>query len=222
MRILLVEDEIKISNALSHLLRKKKIEVDVCNDGDEGFLLAQNNIYDVIVLDIMLPGMNGLEILSGIRDKGINTPVLLLTARDSVEDRVVGLESGADDYLIKPFATTELIARINALGRRVNLSIASNELKFGNMVLDTSIYELRIEDNTTILSSKEGKLLELLMKRPGQVFSKEQILLRIWGFNTVINENNVEIYVHHLRKKLEGSNVEIETIRGIGYTLKGN
>lgn len=221
MKILLVEDEIKITNALSHLLKRKEIDVDVANDGYEGYIMAKNNIYDVLVLDIMLPGMSGLEILSSLRKEGIKSPILLLTARDSVEDRVIGLDTGADDYLIKPFNTSELIARIKALGRRVQSDILENDLKFGDIKLNTSSYSLKMNNITINLPVKEGKLLELLMKRPKQVFSKEQILYRIWGYDSDITENNVEIYIHHLRKKLQNkTNVKIHTVRGIGYTLR--
>lgn len=221
MKILLVEDEIKISNALSHFLKRKDIDVDVANDGSEGYIMAKNNIYDVLVLDIMLPGMSGLEILSSLRKEGIKSPILLLTARDSVEDRVKGLNSGADDYLIKPFNTSELFARIKALGRRVQSDILENDLKFGGITLNTTNYSLKMNNITINLPVKEGKLLELLMKRPKQVFSREQILYRIWGYDSDITENNVEIYIHHLRKRLKNkTNVKIHTVRGIGYTLR--
>lgn len=221
MRILLVEDEVRLTDALTHLLRQKKIDVDVANDGDSGLILAQREIYDVIVLDIMLPGKSGLEILKTIRNNGITTPVLLLTARDAVEDRVLGLDSGADDYLVKPFATPELLARIRALSRRIDTTYTGGRLSTGNIELDTNSFTLRIANETIKLSSKESQILELLMKRPGQVFTREQILYRVWGYDADIQENNIEIYVHYLRKKLENrANVEIVTIRGVGYTLR--
>lgn len=221
MRILLVEDEVRLTDALTHLLRQKKIDVDVANDGDSGLILAQREIYDVIVLDIMLPGKSGLEILKTIRNNGITTPVLLLTARDAVEDRVLGLDSGADDYLVKPFATPELLARIRALSRRIDTTYTGGRLSAGNIELDTNSFTLRIANETIKLSSKESQILELLMKRPGQVFTREQILYRVWGYDADIQENNIEIYVHYLRKKLENrANVEIVTIRGVGYTLR--
>lgn len=221
MRILLVEDEVRLTDALTHLLRQKKIDVDVANDGDSGLILAQREIYDVIVLDIMLPGKSGLEILKTIRNNGITTPVLLLTARDAVEDRVLGLDSGADDYLVKPFATPELLARIRALSRRIDTTYTGERLSAGNIEFDTNSFTLRIANETIKLSSKESQILELLMKRPGQVFTREQILYRVWGYDADIQENNIEIYVHYLRKKLENrANVEIVTIRGVGYTLR--
>ncbi len=222
MRVLLVEDAIKLTEALSYLFRKNNIEIDVANEGEYGLILAQQQIYDVIVLDIMLPGINGLEILKTIRSKGINTPVLLLTAKDTVEDKVLGLESGADDYLVKPFASAELLARVRSLARRINTNyISLDELSVGNLKLNMNSYTVSVGDISINLSSKEALLLELLMKRPNQVFTKEHIITSVWGYNSNILENNVEIYVHHLRKKLESKwGFEIVTIRGLGYTLK--
>lgn len=221
MRILLVEDEVRLTDALKYLLSKEKIEVDVANDGDSGLLLAKNQIYDVIVLDIMLPGNSGLEILKTIRKEGNTTPVLLLTAKDTVEDKVKGLNLGADDYLVKPFAVPELVARIRSLGRRFNGKYNySDNLVFGNIEYIKDSYVLKIDNKKVSLSAKEGMLLEMMIRRPEQVFTKEQIINRIWGYESDVTENNVEVIVHHLRKKLKkGSNVEIKTIRNVGYKL---
>lgn len=220
MRVLIVEDEVKITQALKFLFKKQNIEVDIANDGDEGRLLAEKEIYDVIVLDIMLPGTNGIDILKHIRRKGNNTPVIMLTAKDTVDDRVYGLESGADDYLIKPFATKELIARVKALSRRKNTDYVGEMYEFEDIKYDTKNYLLYVKNKQYKLPLKEAMLMETFIKRPKQVFTREQIIDRIWGLEADILESNIEIYVHHLRKRLENTNAKIETVRGIGYMLK--
>lgn len=220
MRILLVEDEVRLTDALNKLLEKQNIDVDIANDGDSGLILAEKDVYDVIVLDIMLPGRSGLDILKIIRSKGVNTPVLLLTARDAIEDRVLGLDLGADDYLVKPFASSELIARIRSLSRRVN-SIYQEQLSFGNIKYESKSHTIIINDETIELTSKEGQLLEMLIKRPNQIFTREQILDRVWGINSDVQENTIEFYIHHLRKKLsKKADVGIVTIRSVGYSLR--
>lgn len=220
MRVLIVEDEIKITQALKFLFKKQNIEVDIANDGDEGRLLAEKEIYDVIVLDIMLPGTNGIDILKHMRRLGNNTPVIMLTAKDTVDDRVYGLESGADDYLVKPFATKELIARVKALSRRKNTDYVGEMYEFEDIKYDTKNYMLYVKNIQYKLPLKEAMLMETFIKRPKQVFTREQIIDRIWGLEADILESNIEIYVHHLRKRLEKTNAKIETIRGIGYMLK--
>lgn len=221
MRILLVEDEVKISDAVAHILRQNKMEVDVAGDGDEGLIMAQRDIYDVIVLDIMLPGKSGLDILQSIRKDGSITPVLLLTARDTVNDRVTGLNFGADDYLVKPFAMAELQARIKALARRISTVYTTDKISAGNIELDIDKLELIIDDEKMKITFKEAQLLEMLIRKPGMVFSKEQIMDRIWGYDSEVQDNNVEIYIHYLRKKLAGkASVVITTVRGVGYTLE--
>lgn len=220
MKILFVEDEKKVTEVLQELCKIQNIQCDVANDGEEGLLYASNQIYDVIVLDIMLPGKSGIEILKEIRKKGNKTPVLMLTAKDTVEDKVEGLDSGADDYLVKPFSAKELFARIRALGRRVESDYVENILTIGNFTFDTDNYAATVDGNPLKLSYKEGLLLEMLIKRPDQVFSREQILDRVWGFDADVNENNIEIYIHNLRKKLKNTKIKIETLRSIGYKLK--
>ncbi len=221
MRVLLVEDNKKLTEALHFLLEKENIYSDVAHDGDTGLELALRSIYDVIILDIMLPRRNGLEILQLVRSKGNLTPILLLTAKDSIDDRVRGLELGADDYLVKPFATEELIARIRSLARR-----AAHEKEFDKLTLGKATYNcanqmLMIMDREQMLTAKEGQLLEMLMRRPEQVFSREQILDKIWGYDADIMLNNVEIYVHHLRKKLgKEAGIELQTVRNLGYLLR--
>lgn len=219
MRILFIEDEKKITDALKELCRIQNIDCDVANDGEEGLLFALNPIYDVIVLDIMLPGKNGLEILKDVRDHDITTPILLLTAKGTVDDKVKGLDLGADDYLVKPFSAKELFARIRALSRRPDNEIKGECIDFEDVSFNTKKNTLITKSNEYKLSVKESKILEMLIKRPNQVFTREQILDRVWGFDKEVNENNIEIYVHNLRKKLADTDVKIDTIRGVGYTM---
>lgn len=219
MRILFIEDEVKITDALQELCKIQNIDCDVANDGEEGLLFALNPIYDVIVLDIMLPMKSGLEILKEVRDRDITTPVLMLTAKGTVDDKVKGLDLGADDYLIKPFSAKELFARIRALSRRPDHEIKGEIISFEDISFNTKKNMMQTPENEYKLSVKEAKILEMLLKRPNQVFTREQILDRVWGFDKEVNENNIEIYVHNLRKKLANTNVKIDTIRGVGYTL---
>ena len=219
MRILFIEDEVKITDALQELCKIQNIDCDVANDGEEGLLFALNPIYDVIVLDIMLPMKSGLEILKEVRDRDITTPVLMLTAKGTVDDKVKGLDLGADDYLIKPFSAKELFARIRALSRRPDHEIKGEIISFEDISFNTKKNMMQTPENEYKLSVKEAKILEMLLKRPNQVFTREQILDRVWGFDKEVNENNIEIYVHNLRKKLANTNVKIDTIRGVGYSL---
>ena len=220
MRVLLVEDEIPLAAALGKIFEKNKILVDVVNDGIEGKLLSENDVYDVIILDIMLPGMTGLEILRSIRESGKNVPILLLTAMDNTQDKVNGLNMGADDYLVKPFVTEELVARVRALGRRPWEVYQDNVIPFFNISLNINTGELYIDGTLNKLTAKEAQLLEMFIRNPGMTISKEQILDRIWGIESLAMENSVEIYVHYLRKKLDKSKACIITIRGLGYVLK--
>ena len=219
MRILFVEDEKKITDALQELCKIQNIDCDVANDGEEGLLFALNPIYDVIVLDIMLPLKSGTEILQEIREQGINTPVMMLTAKGTIDDKVKGLDQGADDYLVKPFSAKELFARIRALGRRPDHGIKGETIEFEDVSFNTKKNVLQTAEKEFKLSVKEAKILEMLLKRPNQVFTREQILDRVWGFDKEVNENNIEIYVHNLRKKIIDTQVKIDTIRGVGYTL---
>ncbi|MDD4690686.1 response regulator transcription factor, partial [Eubacterium aggregans] len=192
----------------------------VVNDGIEGKLLSDNDVYDVIILDIMLPGMSGLEILQHIRSQGKNVPVLLLTAKDSTADKVAGLNMGADDYLVKPFVTDELIARVRALGRRPWDVYSDSVLTYADLALNINNGELTIGTKPVRLTSKEAQLMEMFIRNPGITISKEQILDRIWGIESNAMDNSVEIYVHYLRKKMKDSRTIIKTIRGLGYVLK--
>ncbi|QSX08015.1 response regulator transcription factor [Alkalibacter rhizosphaerae] len=220
MKVLFVEDEKKVTEALKELCRMQGVQCDVANDGEEGLLFALNQIYDVIVLDIMLPQRSGIEILKELRAKGSKTPVLMLTAKDTVDDKVKGLDAGADDYLVKPFSAKELFARLRALGRRIDSDYVENLVTLGNFTFDLENFTATVNGEPVKLSYKEGLLLEMLIKRPDQVFSREQILDRVWGFDADVNENNIEIYIHNLRKKLKDAPIKIETLRSIGYRLK--
>ncbi|MGE5415851.1 MAG: response regulator transcription factor [Acidobacteriota bacterium] len=224
MRVLLVEDEVRLADALAYILKKNKYAVDLAHDGISGEEMAETGIYDIIILDRMLPGKEGVAVLKTLRNKGITTPVLLLTARDAVEDRVEGLNSGADDYLIKPFATEELLARLGALSRRLTEQYVGETLQIGSLALDPQRCEVISDGESIKLTLKESQLLELLIRNKGQVITKEQILCRVWGLDTEVEINNVEIYVHYLRKKLDlaAGGIQIETVRGIGYSLKEN
>jgi len=219
MKVLLVEDEKKLIGALKFLFNKNNINIDTAEDGEEGLLFAQKDIYDVIILDIMLPKISGLEILKNMRKEKNNTPVLMLTAKDTIEDRVKGLDLGADDYLVKPFAIEELLARVRSLSRRKDKDFLGNFMEYIDLIYDDKNLVLTVNSRKYNLTKKEGELMGMLIKRPGQVFTREQIIDRLWGLETDVSENNIEIYIHHLRKKLKSSKTEIKTVRGIGYSL---
>lgn len=220
MRLLLIEDEPRLSEALTYVLKKNKYGVDTAFDGENGQAMAETGVYDLIILDRMLPLKEGVAVLKDLRRQGIHTPVLFLTARDSITDRIEGLDAGADDYLIKPFSTDELLARLRALGRRPPVQIQGETLTLGGYTFKPLHCELTDDNQTIKLTLKESLLLELFAHNKGQVITKEQILDRVWGLDTDVEANNVEIYVHYLRKKLNSPSLKIETVRGIGYCLK--
>ena len=221
MRILIAEDEFATAKALKILLEKAMYSVDIVHNGDDAWDYIQEGSYEVIVLDIMMPGKSGIEVLSLIRQNGIRTPVMLLTSKAEIEDRVAGLEAGADDYLPKPFATSELIARVKALGRRsenYNDSVQS----VGNIVLDSNKYEMSVGKKSVKLTNKEFQLIELFVLHPGQAFSTEHLMEKIWGYDTESDVDVVWTTIGYVRKKLRQikANVEIKTMRGIGYALE--
>lgn len=222
MRILLVEDEIRLSEALTYILKKNNYIVDTAFDGITGQEMAATEIYNIIILDRMLPGKEGLDVLKTLRRQGITTPVLILTAKDAIKDRVEGLDSGADDYLIKPFSKDELLARVRALGRRQTETIVNEEIKIGNIRFNSLKGEISMNGKITKLSLKESQIFEILVKNKNMVVTKEQLLEKIWGFQSDIELNNVEVYLSYLRKKLGllDCGVIIETIRGRGYCMK--
>ena len=222
MKLLLVEDEKHLSEALQQILIKNKYSVDAVYSGDEGLDYALSDVYDVIILDIMLPKLNGIEILKMIRKRKISTPVILLTAKGSVEDRILGLDSGADDYLPKPFSPDELLARLRALTRRNGDFINENILEFSDIKLNLSTYDMEVNDNSITLTQKEFEILKYFMQRPKLVVSKDDLITKLWGFDSDIEHNNIEVYISFLRKKLAyvESNVKITTIRRVGYRLE--
>ena len=222
MKLLLVEDEKQLSEALQQILIKNKYSVDAVYNGDEGLDYALTDVYDVIILDIMLPKLNGIEILKMIRKRKISTPVILLTAKGSVEDRILGLDSGADDYLPKPFSPDELLARLRALTRRNGDFINENTLEVSDIKLNLSTYDMEVNDNSITLTQKEFEILKYFMQRPKLVVSKDDLITKLWGFDSDIEHNNIEVYISFLRKKLAyvESNVKITTIRRVGYRLE--
>ena len=223
MRVLIAEDEVATAKALKLLLEKSKYSVDIVHNGNDAWDYVSDGGYEVVVLDIMMPGMNGIEVLKKMRNNGIKTPVLMLTAKAEIEDRVAGLEAGADDYLPKPFATNELIARIKALGRRSE-NYTDSVKKAGNLELDGNRYEMRVKDKSVSLSNKEYQLMELFVLHPGFVFSTEHLMDKIWGLDSDSDIDVVWTHIGFIRKKLRGldANVEIKTIRGAGYSLEVN
>ena len=200
MRLLLVEDEKQLSEALKHILMKNKYTVDAVYNGDDGLDYALTGVYYVIILDIMLPKLNGLEILKMIRKRKISTPVILLTAKGSVEDRILGLDLGADDYLPKPFAPEELLARLRAITRRNSELINDNILEFADIKLNLSTYEMESNDTNITLTQKEFDILKYFMQRPKLVVSKDDLITKLWGFDADIDHNNIEVYISFLRK----------------------
>ena len=215
MRVLLVEDETKLADALAYQLRKNGYAADTASDGEKALLMAREHVYELFILDWMLPKRDGLSVLKEIRTMGMDAPVLLLTARDSLEDRVKGLDAGADDYLVKPFLTDELLARLRALSRRKNKDFVGNLIVAGEWTLDSLKGEVRHGDKRMQLSQKEAQLLELLLVNQGQVITKERIFERVWGYCSEAELSSVELYIHYLRKKLDTT--AIKTARGVGY-----
>ncbi|MBB3112837.1 DNA-binding response OmpR family regulator [Paenibacillus phyllosphaerae] len=222
MRILIVEDEVNLAEALSQILKQQNYTVDVVHDGEAGLDNAQTGIYDLILLDIMLPGMDGITILKTIRNQEISTPVIMLTAKGETPDKIAGLDYGADDYVAKPFNTGELLARIRAATRRKGEVMPEDGLKFGDIELNATNLKLTCRGKELKLILKESQLLELMMTRKQAVTSKEQIIEKLWGFDSEAEHNNVEVYISFLRKKLTflQSSVRISTIRGVGYVLE--
>lgn len=216
MRILIVEDEHKIANSIKKGLEQESYAVDVAFTGSEGYDLAVTEEYDLIILDVLLPGINGNEISKKLREKQIHTPILMLTAKGQVADKVEGLDAGADDYLTKPFAFEELLVRVRALIRRPKNNTGTI-LNVEDLTLNTTTYEVRQDNRLIKLSSKEYALLEYLMRHSNQTLTKEQIINHVWDYDADVLPNTVEVYIGYLRKKV-GSDL-IHTVRGFGYKL---
>lgn len=219
MNVLLIEDERRLSEALTFLLKKNGYAVDAAFDGEAGSEMLATGIYDLVILDRMLPKKDGLTVLQEMRQQGIDVPVLFLTAKDEAKERVEGLDAGADDYLVKPFSTEELFARLRALGRRAKKPLHDNILVAGGLQLDPLKCEAVRSGEVIQLTVKESLLLEILMRNYGRVVTKEQIFTKVWGYYSEIELANVELYIHYLRKKIPEA--AIKTIRGVGYCLEG-
>lgn len=224
MKILVVEDEHRIANYIKKGLEIKSYIVDVAYDGEEGLDLASSEQYDMIILDRMLPEINGIQICEKLRLQNNHTPILMLTAKSQVEDRVAGLEAGADDYLGKPFAFSELLARIKALTRRPKAT-PQNEITYEDLSLNINTYEVKRSGQLIELSKKEFALLEFLLRHPNQVFSSDQLTEQVWSYDSDILPNTAQVYIGYLRKKIDRpfpkSNSLINTVRGFGYKLGG-
>ena len=221
MRLLLAEDEKDLSRALCAILKHNNYSVDAVYNGQDALDYGLDENYDGIILDLMMPKKNGLEVLRELRSRGISTPVIILTAKSEVEDRILGLDTGADDYLTKPFNMGELLARVRALTRRKS-EFSPNILTFGNISLSRENFELTCAGESLRLGNKEFQMLEMLISNPGRLISTEQFMERIWGYDTDAEINVVWVYISYLRKKLASlaCNVEIKAVRGVGYTLE--
>ena len=221
MRVLFVEDDLKIADFVEKGLLENGLTIELCHDGASGFKRAQEGEWDVILLDIMLPEMDGLSILRSLRELDIRVPVILLTAKGDVSDRIEGLNLGADDYLPKPFFVDELVARIHAVARRVN-DDSGYHLKHGDLEIDRLNRTVQVGDESVDFTRREYDLLEMLMRSPGKVYSRQQILERVWGYNFDPQTNVVDVYIRRVRKKIdrEGASTLIETLRGVGYRFR--
>lgn len=221
MKLLLVEDEKRMAQALCEILRLEKYDVDHYADGAEGLYAAESGIYDLIILDVMLPHKNGFEIASELRKKSVRTPILMLTAKSELDDKVTGLDCGADDYLTKPFMTKELLARLRALVRR-SINTPDGALSFGDIRLEADTSALICKEASVRLSEKEFRLLEYLIANQGRILTREQLAVKIWGYENDAEYNNVEVYLSFARKKLSfvKSRTEIKAVRGVGYELR--
>ncbi len=221
-KILLIEDEPQIAGFISRGLRREGYTMAEALDGETGLDLAFGELPDLIILDIMLPGIDGLTVCRQIREGGLQTPILMLTAKDAIPDRVAGLEAGADDYLVKPFAFEELLARVRALGRRKAPIESDAPLNFSDLTLNPSTRMAKRGDRNIELTAKEYELLELFMRHPNQVLTRDQIYNRIWGYDFGGESNIIEVYIRYLRSKLEEGDEPrlLHTIRGVGYALR--
>lgn len=221
MRILLAEDDRKLNSTLTWQLEASGFIVDCCFDGEESLFYGEQNIYDMILLDRMLPHMDGTEVLSSLRKKGITTPVILITALGTLSDKVTGLDLGADDYLVKPFAFEELLARIRCVTRRPHALTEHNILTASDITWKISENLLTGPMGYCTLSKKEGELLEIFLRSKGQTLKRNTLLLKVWGPDSNVEEGNLDNYIHFLRRRLKmtGSKLQIKTIRGIGYCL---
>ena len=222
VRILVVEDEHKIANSIKRGLEQEAYAVDVAYTGEEGWDLASSEDYDLIILDLMLPGMDGVEIAKKLRGQKNQTPILMLTARGQIMDKVEGLDAGADDYMTKPFAFEELLARVRAIARRPKQSLGTT-LAVGDLTMDTAHFEVRRAGKKIELSAREYALLGYLMRHPGQILTKDQIIGHVWDYEADVLPNTIEVYIGYLRNKIDRPNPDkpalIQTVRGFGYRM---
>ena len=222
MRILIVEDEQRLAEALGQILTEQKYSVEMVYDGEDGLEYAKSGLYDVIILDVMLPKKTGFEVVRELRQAKLATPVLMLTARDEIGDKVTGLDCGADDYMTKPFSPEELLARVRALSRRQG-DVQLEELSYSDLTLSLSSFTLSRKSKSVHLGFKEFEVLRILMSNSSQIVPKEELILKVWGAQSEAEDNNVEAYISFLRKKFFflGSKVTIGTVRKVGYRLEG-
>lgn len=222
MRILIIEDEYALADAISEILKKENFTVDIVTNGIEGEDEALTGVYDLILLDVMLPGKNGFEILEKLKKEKVKTPIIMLTAKSEINDKLQGLENGADDYITKPFHIRELVARVKNIIKRTNEMQETNLIEYGDLKLNIYTCELICNDKNIKVNGKELKLLQQLLINKNQVISKEDLTNKIWGYDSEAEYNNVEVYITFLRRKLKllNSNVKIKAIRGIGYKME--
>lgn len=218
MRVLIVEDDLDLANAVDHILQRDGYEVDVVHDGENGIAYAESGMYDVIIFDVMLPKVNGFEAVDSLRKKGIETPILMLTARGAVPDKIEGLDSGADSYMTKPFSPKELMARLRALTRR-HVPASQQEVSAGDLTLDLDSHDLKCGSETVRLKNKEFMLAKLFMENPGKLLSRGQLAQTAWPDDPQVENNSIEAYISMLRKKLQflGSKMSLQTERSMGY-----
>ena len=223
IKILIIEDEYSLADAISEMLKKECFDVKIITDGEKGENEALTNIYDLILLDIMLPNKNGFKILKNLKEEKIDTPIIILTAKSEICDKLKGLENGADDYITKPFHMRELIARVKIILKRKSNIEDVSFLEFGDIKLDLKTGKICCEENNIVINGKELDLLEILLLNKKQIIERETLANKIWGYDSEAEYNNVEVYISFLRKKLKllKSNVKIKAIRGIGYKLEG-
>jgi DNA-binding response OmpR family regulator len=221
MYVLFAEDDLRLGKLMKHLLEKEEIQVDWVVQGDTALEYAAHSFYDVIILDWMMPGKSGIAVCEHLRKQGYENGILMLTAREAVEDRVLGLETGADDYLVKPFEFSELLARLHALSRRSSNKIIEDRVEIGNLVLNRITKNVKRGGRDIYLSKREFQMLDLFIKNKGQVLPRDVILDRIWGLESEVTSNNLDAYVRLLRKKIDSpeDDILIHTIRGVGYKL---
>ncbi|MBP9813619.1 response regulator transcription factor [Candidatus Woesebacteria bacterium] len=224
MKVLVIEDEHRIANSIKKGLEQEKYTVDVSYSGTDGFDLATTESYDVILLDVLLPEMDGFTICKKLREQHVHTPILMLTARGQIQDKITGLDNGADDYLTKPFAFEELLARVRALSRRPKISIQT-VLRVADLELDSKLFEVKRAGKLIPLSNKEFMLLEYLVRNPNKILTKDQIIEHVWDYDSNILPNTIEVYIRNLRKKIDkpfnAKSSLLHTVRGFGYKIEG-